>query len=728
MTSTEDKLDLKSSRAAKKLHNEIVAWTKSNFQAIRNARVQAERQWYLNLAFYFGKQNVALLRPQTGGLGVGTSTRLWVPPAPYYRVRPVINRIRPTIRHELAQLTNNKPSASIVPSSAEDRDMYAAMAGEQVWENIYIDKKLKFIIRRSVWWSLVCGTGFIKTWWDPSKGDSVEYPDGSTGKLGDISVCSETPFHVLAPDFREEEIEEQPFIIHAQSKSIEWVRMNYAKNLQGQTLNPATEEAGNLIEDSFLSLVGAGNIDKQKNVLVLEVWVKPGAHPLFPRGAFYTMVGDQIVQGQEGFPYSHGQYPFAKIDHIPAGKFYSTSSIEDLIPLQKEYNRTRGQIIEAKNRMAKPQLVAPRGSVDASKITTEPGLVIFYTPGFEPPKPIPLAALPAYVIQELDRIKLDWDDISGQHDVSKGQVPPGVTAATAISYLQERDESKLSPTFDSIEEAIEKTARHALVYVKDYWDVERIVKITGPDGSFDVMAFKGSDLKDNVDIRIEGGSSLPVSKAAKQALLMDLMKMGFITPQQGLEQMDMGGLNKIYERLQVDRKQAQRENMRMSKVTPELIAEHEAQAMQAAIMEQQMNPPLPEEMEISMETGELIPPEPTIPLIVPVNTWDNHKVHIEYHNEFRKGQAFENLPEEAKTLFEEHVNQHIEAMGLEMMTQNPAVVAGVPMPPPGEEDGGGEEQQQPTNPIDTAIAGGQEMQQPGQPGPETMPENIGGQF
>jgi len=200
-----EQLDLSTSRAAKKQHDQIVAWTKQQFTAIKNARVTTERQWYLNLAFFFGKQNVQLLKPQTMGLGAGLSTRLFVPPAPYYRVRPVINRIRSTIRVELAQLTGNKPNASIVPATAEDRDMYAAMAGEQIWENQYIDKKLKSIIRRTMWWTLCCGTGFLKAYWDFNSEE--------------ICYNHETPFHIFCPDLREEEIENQPFLIHAQAKS-----------------------------------------------------------------------------------------------------------------------------------------------------------------------------------------------------------------------------------------------------------------------------------------------------------------------------------------------------------------------------------------------------------------------------------------------------------------------------------------------------------------------------
>lgn len=668
----EDKpVDLQAEAEFQKKQQQIISWTKTWFRRIREARSQVERQWYYNLAFYFGRQYVQLMRPTS----TTTNTRLYTPAAPWYRSRPVINRIRSTVRTELAQLTGNKPNASVVPASAEDRDMYAAMAGEQIWENFYQDKKLRAIIRRCMWWTLVCGTGYIKSYWDFQQED--------------VCFSHETPFHVLVPDLRTEELEDQPFLIHAQTRSVEDVQM-YFKNIN---VKSGDSDAVDLLNESYLNMIGTQNTTKQQSVLVLEVWVKPGRIPLFPEGAYYTLVGDQIVQGQTGWPFEHGKYPFAKFDHIPAGKFYATSLIEDLVPLQKEYNRTRGQLIEAKNRTAKPQLLAPRGSIDASKITTEPGQVIYYTPGFNPPTPLPLQAIPNYVVQEIERIKADWDDIAGQHEVTHGQVPPGVTAATAISYLQERDQSKLAHTFDSLEEGIEKVAQLALSYVHEFWDVEHIVRITGTDGSFDSVAFKGSDLNNNLDIRIEAGSALPVSKSAKQALIMDLMKMGFIDPNKGLEVMDMGGINKIYEQIQVDQRQIQRENLRMSKVDENMLNQYNqqnAQMMQSAQAAGQQAPFGTDE-----QTGAPLMP----PLIVPVNTWDDHKLHIEYHNQFRKSQSFEILPEAQKALFEQHVQQHIQALGVEMTTQSPEAMMG--MPPVGS---GGPPQQQ--------------------PGPEPMPQGM----
>lgn len=678
-------LDFSESKAAQKQYNQIVSWTREQFTMIKNARVATERQWYMNMAMYFGKQNVVPLN--TNSPGSASTTRFWVPPAPYWRARPVINRVRPTVRTELSQLTGNKPNASIVPASAEDRDMYAAMAGEQIWNNFYTEKKIKSIIRKSMWWALICGTGFMKSYWDPMVGpkEAMVNEAGEVAEIpqGDVVFCHETPFHILVPDFREEELENQPYLLHAQVKSKDYVQMKFRQALDGKEVNAQTTEVSEILEDSFLNLIGAQSMTNQQSTLVLEVWIKPGSIPMFPQGAFITLVGDQIVQGFQGWPYRHGKFPFAKLDHIPSGKFYGTSVIEDLIPLQKEYNRTRGQIIENKNRMAKVQLIAPRGSVDASKITSEPGQVIQYTPGFDPPQPLPLQPLPQYVTEELDRLLMDWNDISGQHEVTQGQMPPGVTAATAISFLQERDESKLSPTFDSLEEGIEKIAQMSLSYVNEFWDTERMIKVTGPEGSFDTMALKGSDLDNNLDIRVEAGSALPVSKAAKQALIMDMMKMGFIEPRKGLEVMDMGGINKLYEQFQVDQRQAQRENLRMSKVTAEMLQQYNQQNM----MQLEQDP---------TAFDGIMPP-----LIVPVNNWDNHKLHIEYHNNYRKSQAFEVLGPEVKALFDAHVMGHIQALGIETVTMDPRMAAGLPPDP---------------------MMGEEEEEEQEQPGPEPMPE------
>lgn len=636
------------------MHVKYLSWIMQQYTKCRSARAKEERKWYLAMAFFFGQQN-AMYMPvgSTAGAG-GAGTRLYVPPAPYYRARPVTNMIRPAVRKEVAVLTSTKPSVSIIPASSDDRDLFAAEAGEQVWESVYRRKKLKQIIRRSTFWSVCCGTSFIQSIWD------MNAVDNDSDQMGDFCYSVLTPFHLLVPDLMAEELEDEPYVIHVSAMDLEAAKLKYGPLIGDINIVPDTAAAADIISDSFLNLIGSVDA-KRANVLCLDVWIKPGTSKLLPDGGMFTVVGGQIIQAWEGWPYQHNQFPFSKVDYISTGRFYGEGMVTDLIPLQREYNRTRGQIIEAKNRMAKPQLMAPRGSIEPAMITTEPGQVILYTPGFNPPQPIPLTPLPSYVVNELEVIKADFQDVSGQHDISKGQVPPGVTAATAISYLQEQDDSMRATAFDNLEEAIEKVGFQTLSYANQFWDTERAIKVVGPDGAFDVMTLLGSNLRGNTDLIVEAGSALPMSKAAKQSLLMDMMKLGFIDPQKGLEMMEMGGIQKIYEDIQKDVAQARRENLKMSAATQEDLSDY-LQTFTA------YDPNTAQPIGLyDPNTQQPLQPGQNPPPIVPVNTWDNHAAHIDTHNNFRKSQQFENLSPEVKQLFEEHVSMHQRALQAQSM-------------------------------------------------------------
>lgn len=666
----------------------LASWVKEQYDKAKSARLVFERQWQLNYAFYKGRQNVVFVPSITGY----STSSLTVPKAPPHRVRHTTNRIKPIIRTELARLISNKPNASVVPASSEDRDLFAAQAGEQLWESIYFSKQLHRTFTRAAFWVCITGNGFVKDWWD----NSALVPAGENGYYeGDIQYGAVSPFHILVPDLTEEELESQPWVINVYTKPVEW-----ANNFFKKSFNPDVVAATEIMGEGFFKTQNGQS--KPDSVLVMEMWLKPGFHKMFPAGGMVTCVnGEVVILFNQGAIFNHGEYPFTKFNHIPTGEFYADSVINDLIEPQREFNRTRSQVIEAKNRMAKPQLLAPQGSIDPEKITTQPGQVILYRPGFNPPSPLPLQPIPSYVLQELDRTISDMEDISSQHQISRGQAPNGVTAATAISYLQERDDSPLTSTYQSIEAGWEKIAKHTLSHVNQFWDIARVVSGTGVDGIYDAITLKGSEIASGLDIRMEAGSALPISKAAKQAFLMDAMKMGFVDPNKGLSLLNLGGLDKLYDELRTDERQAKRENLKIRSLDVQTVLSHLEQVAMAkqqaatfmqqqqistginALANQQTQPDIPPEyanaqdtmaqqaaggqpLALPMVTGNagfgqdaqtkapLVPSE----TVVPVNTWDNHQVHIEEHNRFRKSQAFEILPEPIKQQFEAHVSLH----------------------------------------------------------------------
>lgn len=638
----------------------LVSWAKAEYEKCKTARKSDENDWYLNLAFYNGHQYHDW---QT----IAGKTGLVEEPPAEGTPRITVNRIEPIIRTEIAKTTSQKPSASVVPASNDEEDLLAATAGEQVWEAIYNANNFQTdVLQKAEWWRATTGKGFMKCYWDPSikHYDMVKVEDPMTGQkklerklssMGDVRFEAVSPFHLFVPDLAQEDLEQQPYIFNVYTKSEQWVRQNFSSVLP-KNFKPNRVAASEIQDQAMMDLRGA-NSAAPDAVLVIEVWVKPNQISYLPKGGLVTIVDEEIVQlADAGIPYTHGQYPFAQINGIQNGKFYGRSVIKTLIPLQRELNRTRSQIIQAKNLMAKPQMFYAEGSVDPRKIRAKAGIYIPVRPGFTYPTPVPIQPLPNYVIQEAQQLLSDFEDLSGQHQISRGE-GAGVTAATALAYLGERDDAYLSTVFSSIEAAVEKMARQALALFVQYVDDKRLIKITGSDGSFDAMMLSGADVSSGTDIRVESGSALPTSKSARQALVTEWMKMGFIQPDDGLRILEMGMLKQYYNIIKIDENAAQRENLMMKKITEEM-------AMQA---EQDWNS--------GAEAGDVDKLDPTtgmplqVPPVVPVNDWDNHAVHVEIHNRFRKSQAYQLLGDVVKKEFQKHITIHENALAAQQMQQ-----------------------------------------------------------
>ena len=565
--------------------------------------------------------------------------KLVMPKKPYYSQRKVVNRTRAFVRSELSQFLSAIPNAVAVPATAEDEDVRAAYAAEQAWQSISETQKLRYHYSRAMWWTVVTGTGFVKTWWDQDAVDKV------SGQQGTIRYGAVTPFHLFVPDIREQDIDDQPFIINAYTKPVSWCYQYFGDALKGKDIQPSVSSANQIIEEGYLNL-GNSNSSAPDSVVVYETWLKPGANKLMPEGGVIISIDDLIVSiTRDGMPYHHGQYPFTKFEHIPTSTFYADSPLVDLNPLQREYNILRSQIAEAGNRMAKPQLLAQKGSIVPSKITNEPGLVIEYKAGFAAPTPLQLSPLPAYYVEQQDRVLADIENIGGQHDVSRGKAPAGVTAGTAISYLQEADNAFRTPQFQNIEDGYNRIAQQTLENFVQFVDLRRKIKTVGADGSFDTLMLTGADIKNGTDIRIQPGSSIGVSKAATDARVMDMFGMGLIDQNLALRLLEVGGAQKILDLVQVAERKAQRENIKMKMLNPAQLQE--------AQMQMQMQVQQAEAMGQMIDV-QALQSQP----FIPVDDFDVHEKHIEIHNIFRMSQEYEVLAQEVRDEFDKHVAQH----------------------------------------------------------------------
>ena len=632
-----------------KERRETLSMLNNWFKRCRDDRSSFERQWYMNMAFYFGKQYVQWIQ-------AGANSRLYDPPAPSWRVRMIINKTRRAIRTELSKLTREQPQPFVIPQSTDDGDIAAARAAEHITDFLMREMHFNKLLRRAVFWELLCGSSFLKTYWDAEQLD----PSGVMGK-----ACVEpvSAFHLLAPILQEEDIENQPYLIHASTKPVEYVEVRFGT----KNLKPDASSGSSMLEQRFLNALSISG--SPNSLLVRECWLKPC--PKYPEGAFFVWIDEQLLYVRKSWPYSKPAYPFMKLDHVPTGRFYADSIIIDLIPLQREFNRTRSQIVESKNRMAKPQLMAIQGSVDASKMTSEPGLIIQVKPGYQMPVPIALQNLPQYVTEEVERIARDFDDLSAVNEVTRGNTPPGVEAAAAISYLQEENDNIFGPSVSSIEEAVEKTGQWLLHFVSEYWEETRKINVLGQNRVWESFEYTKGSINQNTSFYVEAGSAAPRSKAGKQAFLMELAERQYITPEQLLKYLDMTETGKLYEDQLVDQRQIQRENMMMSSM--------EEPQMDPMMMMQQMmaGPPVGEES-VDPETGQPIDPMQLPAPSLPINIYDNDELHIEGHGNFCKTQEYENLSEFNKGIHLAHLTEHMMRMQDALAMQQQMSAPGVP--------------------------------------------------
>ena len=715
----------------------IVDMVKTWYKKADSAMLSERRQWYKNLDMYQGRQFTEWSR---------TESRMIQTVAPDFEPRLAINVIEPAVRTEMAKTGSKHPTATVSPASNDDDDVMAAIAAQSVWDWNYSQTRFQTrIFNPANLFRTVCGNGFLKTFYDTTCIDEAataaqdtqarkaQADSAATAHAQNVSdmfpppvlpskpvygkIVSNyvDPFHLFVSDLTELDIQKMDYVIEVYTIPLEKAKAKYAEYTP-DGWSPETTSAWSIFDMSHLGIRG-GKQEVKGDVRIMEAWIKPGVTPLLPDGGLVIVAGEEIVAlADDGIPYKHGRFPYAHITGIETGRFYRKSIVESMVNIQNEINRTYAQIIKQKNLNSKPQFFYDEGSVDPRKITSKAGLYIPIRLGSSRPTAVPIAPLANYIMDLLTRLSTMQDDITGQHQVSRGQAPGANSAANAIAALQETDDNFLFTTFDSIEAAIEEMARQYLSLVVQYWDEPRMVATVGRDHSTDAKMLVGADIEGGTDIRIEGGSALPTSKAARIATVTDWIKNQIITPQDGLEAMEMGTLGKVFDKIKVDQDAAKRENLVIRDLDVGMIQQWlQQQQMQQSQdqMQQQMQEqaqtefgrindpalglasPTPQPDPTAPEAGIPTPTMPAMPSrtsgpaatvqpgavqpgapgqlvgaavpaaqqpvppsFFPVNWHDNHQVHMQEHRNHANSQAYLQYPDEIKKVFEDHYWAH----------------------------------------------------------------------
>lgn len=636
------------------------------YAAAKRLRQQFEPQWYVDLAFYTGRQWVTFDGYMLADIVLDDLGE-----------QVIDNRIQPIVRTEIAKMTKTRPVFIGVPKSGDDSDRAAARLAESLleyqWKHLGMLRKL----RAALLWSRVCGAGFLKVTWDSEMGDGTDILVDAAGKpikdsygapmrpdrlealpegyaeqngissrrvaMGDLRVDVRTPFEMYVdPLCGEDGLDDAEWIIEEAVYSKRYVYEHYPLAAK-MAIEPDSDSIAGIAESRMPGVVNAAGGEPQ-GICLREYWCRPTASEPKGRHIVWTKNGQVLLDEDNPYPW----LPYVMFRGVPVpGRFWPSSVTEQLISPQTELNKRKSQIAENAQRVGNPPLM--KSSINADfDWQGLPGEVLDFQDTGSPgaiPQFLNVPEVPGYIREDIDRIEQSIREISGQHEVTSGAVPAGVTAASAINLLQEADDTRLGPDIADMENALAGLGQRIVYLIARFYTDQRVIRVAGTDGRWEFVAYRKGMLPDDQGVEVQAGSGLPQSKAAKQAAIQEVLNM-LVQSQVKLSEQDLrqvmqeyevGGLEKFFATIGEDEREVARENQ-------------------------------------TLATGQMLD----------ISEWQDDDVHLAGHNRFRKTAAYWELPDQARGVFDAHCTLHEQRIAdRARQAALAAMPPAAPMPPAG---------------------------------------------
>lgn len=505
---------------------------------------------------------------------VTTSAMFFQPNAPYY------NEIRPLIRTLVATATRNEPAMTVwsIDNSSNKYNAVAKVA-EDVNNALYhIDNEGDRLFQAGEM-QLVAGQVYREDYWDWSQGPFVTDANGNQVRIGSNAINILTPLEI-GFDFTDS-FEKSYYVYKRFIGQLMWGQDQFgsarAQNSFGGDLEAMYQMGYYPLEcdeiqpkkstdtPEYLMFVKNLKMDvpftsrsnelQDGEVEFNYLWLKPTVD--FPQGRKLVWINDVLVyatpKGGENPDYLAGSpcdfHPIttcANEGYI--GRALGKSAVEMVMPIILDSIELRGLIKENEQTVAKPQMLAAKGSL-AQEIINAKGVNITTvdatrSKGFTP-QIFMGVSFPAAVYKRLDDVPLAMMRILGSNGVLGGDAPAGVTAASALEMLQQNSGNQAAPMCKRLASFEQRALTKKLKLFKKYHSANdplltsKIAEMARKRYKTQVDSFVGAEnLSDEINVEIESASMLPKNETQKTKSYLDLLQQGFYAQQLQGDQMD----------------------------------------------------------------------------------------------------------------------------------------------------------------------------------------------
>lgn len=255
-------------------------------------------------------------------------------------------------------------------------------------------------------------------------------------------------------------------------------------------------------------------------VMVRCFWHKPTKH--FPEGCKITYCEDLVLEWED-FPYEDKELPFVEDKDIEIfDEFWGRPFIVNIEQFYRMNNSLWSGIARNHGVLNAPKYVYPEGSVDRQSLNNEFGSISYR--GGTPPQVLQTNYVNRGELELSNLISTRAGKIARLFDISRGNVPQGVTAAQAMRLLEDQQFQAMSITANNRRQRVLDLYRKVVLRMGQYYSADdgRMSRILGDNNSYLMKSFKKFDFNLIYDIRIENDSALSSSRAGRMADIVDL--------------------------------------------------------------------------------------------------------------------------------------------------------------------------------------------------------------
>ena len=460
----------------------------------------------------------------------------------------VVNHLHDLTETKVSQLTRLKPLVEVLPTNDEWSDRSSAQVVNSIIKHLWYINNIDDLTTKMQRQARIFGEAFTFVLWNPNKGDlSPAYVKARDAGLdlndpkiqeikfiGDIDYVPELPWRVLLQ--RKNSFDLSEYVFRVEVCPTEELRTQYpdsAKEIK--------------VDDDLKVFDSESLLDRALEHQTVKFTMFHKKTKNVEEGAEIVFTKDTILSKRD-LPYSHGQLPLIRLTDLDIPDVMNgVSKYEMIEPIQRMYNNISTLIAKNIYLTAHAKWVMPRGTCKIEQLGNDNTMVQYQ--GAIPPQLLQVAPNSAEVYNFRDKLVQDMQTIYGSHGISRGEVPKGITASSALQFLNELENERSSTDIAKHGTLVKELAKMTIAVTGDFYETDdgRMIRIVGENNKFLIRHFDTAHLNKDYDVRVDNSTGLPETKSAKYQRILDAMQRNpdMVAPERWEELLEFANTEKL---------------------------------------------------------------------------------------------------------------------------------------------------------------------------------------